>query len=150
MLRSIRKLFSRRSDGLRRDIFIYHDGTKERRADPLLLWDRIRLDPECDLGAVLPASGRGDTDAMRQLENFVCRVFGVQRYDPATDQGLPILDLHRLLARYMRYMEDLKKKRDLRPIWSPRSGSSSSAPSTTPPAADSSSTADESSAAGDK
>lgn len=147
MLRSIRKLLSRRGDGPRRDIFVYHDGTRERRADPLLLWDRIRLDPECDLAAVLPASGRGDAEAMRQLEAFVARVFEVERYDPETDQGLPVLDLHQLLARYMRYMEDLKKKRDLRPISSPPLGSSSSDPSTTRPTADSCSMPEESSAA---
>lgn len=147
MFQAIRNLLSRRA-GSRRDIFVYHDGTRERRADPMVLWERIRTDPECDLRSVLPASARGEPAAMREHEEFVRRVFDVPVYDAETDCGLPILELHALFARYMAYMEDLKKKRDLRPIRSPPtdSGSSATPPdSTTPPASDSCLTADESS-----
>ena len=149
MFKSVARLLSRRA-GPRRDIFVYHDGARERRADPMVLWERLRTDPECDLAIVLPASARGEPEAMREHEAFIRRVFDIPLYDPEADTGLPILELHDLFARFMAYMEDLKKKRDLRPIKSPPSASRSSetpGTSTTPPAADSCSTADESSAA---
>lgn len=150
MFQFVRNLVSRRSAALRRDIFVYHDGARQRRADPMLLWEKLRTDPDYDLTTVLPASARGEPEAMREHEALVRRMFDIPEYDPETNAGLPILELHDLFARYMAYMEHLKKKRDLRPIKSPPSASRSSetpGTSTTPPAADSCSTADESSAA---
>lgn len=126
MLRWLKCLLSRDPQGSR-DIFLYHDGITSRRLDPMLAWERIRTDQLCDLAVVLPASARGEPEAMQTHEAFIRRVFDVPPYDPVTDRGLTIIELHDLFARFMDYMEGLKKKRGLQPTWSPPTGSGSSA-----------------------
>jgi hypothetical protein len=112
-----------------RDIFHYHDGVAKRQLDPMLAWERIRTDPECDLQVVLPASARGEPDAMAAHEAFIRRVFEVPPYDPATGRGLTILEQHDLFNEFMLYMEGLKKKRGLQPIsWPPTDSGSSAIP----------------------
>jgi len=148
MFRWLRNLLSRRST--RRDIFVYHDGTTRRQIDPMLAWERIRTDPGCDLQVVLPASARGDPEAMAAHEAFIRRVFEVPAYEPATSSGLTILETHDLFNEFMQYMEGLKKKRGLQPIsWQPTDSGSSAIPAgwTTRPDAASCSSEAESTAA---
>lgn len=133
-----------------RDIFLYHDGVAKRRIDPMLAWERIRTDPTCDLTTVLPASARGEPDAMAAHEGLIRRVFEVVPYDAATDRGLTILELHDLFNEFMAYMEGLKKKRGLQPIsWRATESTSSAIPPgwSTKPESDSCSNAAESTAA---
>jgi hypothetical protein len=133
-----------------RDIFHYHDGVAKRRIDPMLAWERIRTDPACDLQVVLPASARGEPDAMAAHEAFIRRVFEVPAYEPATSRGLTILELHDLFNGFMDYMEGLKKKRGLQPIsWRATDSGSSAIPAgwSTKPESASCSNAAESTAA---
>ena len=126
MLHWIKRLMSRRPP---RDIFHYHDGVAKRQIDPMLAWERIRTDPECDLQVVLPASARGEPDAMAAHEAVIRRVFEVPPYEPATGRGLTILEQHDLFNEFMLYMEGLKKKRGLQPIsWRPTDSGSSAIP----------------------
>ena len=126
MLRWIKRLMSREPP---RDIFHYHDGAAERRIDPMLAWELIRTDPTCDLTTLLPASARGEPDAMAAHEALIRRVFEVVAYDAATSKGLTILETHDLFNEFMLYMEGLKKKRGLQPIsWRPTDSGSSAIP----------------------
>lgn len=148
MFRWLRKLVSRRNS--RRDIFVYHDGTRQRSIDPWAALLAAYSDPECDLKVIWPAVCRGDTEATVQYEGLVRRVFGVQQYDPETDQGLTVLETHDLFRDFWAYIAELKKKRAISPTPSPPSESRSSATpasSTTKPAPDSSFTGNESSSA---
>jgi hypothetical protein len=116
----------------------------------MLAWERIRTDQECDLQVVLPASARGDPEAMQAHEAFIRRVFEVPIYDRVTGQGLTILELHDLFNDFMAYMEGLKKKRGLQPIsWRPTESGSSAIPAgwTTRPESASCSSGDGSTAA---
>ena len=145
MFDRLRQLFARRTT--RRDIFQYHDGTRQRSLDPWAALLDLWTDPEHDINLVLAGSARGEPEAQRQLEAMVRRVFDIPAFEPESRQGLTILELHELHARFSRYIRDLKKKLATQPTRSPPMGSGSSetpGDSTTQPASDSCSTAAES------
>lgn len=143
MMNWLRNLVSRPST--RRDIFSYHDGARQRSIDPWAALLELWTDPEHDINLVLAGSARGEPEAQRQLETMVRRVFGIPEFDPATQRGLTILELHELHARFSRYIRDLKKKLATPPTRSRPTGSESSeTPGDYPtkPGSDSCSTAD--------
>jgi hypothetical protein len=123
MFHWIRNLLSRRAS--RRDIFTYHDGHQARSIDPWAALLDLWTDPEHDINLVLAGSARGEPEAQRQLEAMVRRVFAIPEFDPATQRGLTILELHELHARFSRYIRDLKKKLATPPTRSRPTGSES-------------------------
>jgi len=124
MLQRLRNLLSRPST--RRDIFSYHDGTRQRSLDPWAALLDLWTDPEHDINLVLAGSARGEPEAQRQLEAMVRRVFDIPVFDPEDGRGLTILELHELHARFSRYIRDLKKKLATQPTQSRPTGSGSS------------------------
>jgi len=146
MFRWLRNLVSRRRTAPRRDIFVFRDGTQDRRLDPWNAWIKLWTDPDCDFKTQMPLCAQGDPEASRAIEALTRRVFGVQEFDPATGSGMTLLELHDLLGRFSIYIRDLKKKLGILPTPSRPTGSGSSETppdSTTRPASDSSSTASE-------
>jgi len=145
MLQRLRNLFSRRTS--RRDIFQYHDGARGRSIDPWAALLDLWTDPEHDINLVLAGSARGEPESQRQLEQMVRRVFDIPAFEPESKQGLTILELHELHARFSRYIRDLKKKLAIQPTPSrPMDSGSSETPPESPtrPGSDSCSTAAES------
>ena len=124
MLQRLRALLSRPST--RRDIFTYHDGHQARSIDPWAALLDLWTDAEHDINLVLAGSARGEPEAQRQLEAMVRRVFAIPEFDPATQRGLTLLELHELHARFSRYIRDLKKKLATQPTQSQPTGSGSS------------------------
>ncbi len=155
-LASLLRRFSR-SDSSGREIFFYEDGSGQTRAiDPLLAWRRLWSDPECDLAAEAKVARDPQIEragkppiaiyaaaevlaAEEKVINLTRRVFGVK---PFEEGGLTLRETDALLGRFLRYADEIKKKRNpsptptpaLAPLDSPSSDLTPQEPDDTPPA----------------
>jgi hypothetical protein len=92
----------------KREIFQYYDGLINRKADPLLLLERVTqsdFDMQSDMDLVLA----DDPAAFNKMIEMVYSVFEVKEYEKG---GLTRLECHDLFDRFLGYLVDLKKKRD--------------------------------------
>lgn len=136
MFRIIAWLKARFSRQPQREIFVYWDGARQRRIDPLVAWRGIWGHKEIDLARAVKistnptlADGKpvyspeeiyAAEDQMRQLTR---EVFGVQQFSESAP-GLTVAEIDALLSRFIEYMTDLKKKRKPLPMTPPPSVSS--------------------------
>ena len=102
-----------------RALFEYWDGCRQRRADPFLTWRRLFADPAVNLLDLLPLADQGKEPETTQVIEFLCRAFGVERYDERTGQGLTDWEVLRLLSQFHQYLEALKKNTSPGPTSSP-------------------------------
>lgn len=103
-----------------RDIFKYHDGVKTRWIDPLVAWDSMLDDEECNLLRDFAGSDRGEEDSVENIINMACRVFHVEKWSENAP-GLTKDELNTLVFDFMQFMEHLKKKRSPSPTQSEHS-----------------------------
>lgn len=125
----------------RRDIFEFYDGSQKRRVDPLVILDSLQ-DHEFDVDTDLEKAISGDVEANRRLVSMVRDVFGIKQYE---DGGLTHLECSdNVFEKYMTFIHELKKKRNVLPMPpEPTVSESSETTSTMPHESDSSSTKDE-------
>lgn len=88
-------------------LFRYWDGRRWRRADPFRLWRELfARNSIADLYG--PAVEGREPETTELLERL-CQVFGVQRWDERTRQGLTDWEIFSLLGQFHEYLEALKK-----------------------------------------
>lgn len=125
-----------------RDIFEYYDGVKARWIDPLVAYEAIFSDPECNVSRDF-ADADTDNEAFCRVLAMTCRVFDVNPWKDDTP-GLTRDEVNTLLSRFFTFMAGLKKKQDPSPT--PSEPMDMESPpmdvdnSTTPPESESSST----------
>lgn len=141
-----------------RELFAFSDGQSMRRVDPLVAWRKLWSHPEIDLSSELKItanplmSGQSVYTAAEvyaaedRVRELVRDVFGVRRWSEQ-QVGLTEAETDDLLASFMAYIGDLKKKRNPSPMTPPPSESreqpsfTACAPSDTSMSPDSGSTA---------
>lgn len=105
------------------EIFVYWDGERERRADPLVLWRKIWNHPECNLQpdykmAANPTRQDGQPMFPREMVlaaedrifALIREVFDVKQFTE-NSPGLTVTKTEDLLVAFLEYMDELKKKR---------------------------------------
>lgn len=165
----LRRLFARRPTASTRGLFAYWDGEKERHIDPLVAWRAIWSHSACDFAndaktALDPKGPDGQPllpraavlDAEDKITGMTRDVFGVREWTEAAP-GLTLDETNTLLARFLAFISELKKKRNSSQTPSPPTDSTeaqplpaSDPPPTSPPTSgeDCGCTATESSGAG--
>src|SRR5262245_52599736 len=123
MLRWLSRLWARRDlDGYtqsERNLYCYFDGTRMRRADPLLIQRRLAGIADLDWEADCSAARWGQQPAKERLEAAVMHAFGVADYEDlrgGDSRGLTRDEMLELLNDFGNYLDQLKKKR---PTWPP-------------------------------
>lgn len=128
-----------------RDIFRFHDGTRQRAMDPMKIWAAMWLDDDIDIGKLLDRMATNELEAVVELLPRARKWLQVPEFNEEDETGMTDLEFCRVMYAWLNFVIDIKKKRGQLPIPSrlllqPRRGS----PSTTPPNSDSSSTPNES------
>ena len=128
-----------------RDIFRFHDGTKDRSADPMKIWFAMWADEEIDLEKTLARFATNELEAVKDLIAKARVWIGVSDYNEVDGSGLTDLEFCQVWWQWLDFISALKKKRGqlpipLRLLERPFPGN----PSTPKPDSDSSSTPSES------
>lgn len=108
-----------------RNIFRYWDGTKERAADPMVLWEKVIIQSDA-MRTVFAHADMGDIEGIREASGMICDILGVHEFDPVTETGLTREELNNLMVLFIGYVNDLKKKLAHLPMPSRHLGSTSS------------------------
>lgn len=125
-----------------RGIFVFYDGRRMRRVDPLLTYIRLYDEPGFDPDAVILRVKNADgMERLRQLQNIDQHIRNVFQVKPLEEGGLTAVECVDLFADFMDYSLDLKKSGPSGPIWDPRTDSLPLGISPTPVASGSGSTA---------
>lgn len=127
-----------------RRIFVYWDGQRQRRVDPLLAWQSLANDSEFNIETHPAAADRGELDAVRISCQASRRAFDVK---PLAEGGLTESECFNILVQFFEYCASLKKSIDRPPTSPAPTESPSSGTSITPPVSDSGLTASEPNAA---
>lgn len=95
-------------------IFAYHDGEKDRYADPLLVEDRILdalddMDEQALQDQLQSPIRKLSAEAHYKLIAAYCRAFDVQPLDTVTGKGLTTQEIIDLSARFYAWQDGLKK-----------------------------------------
>lgn len=115
-------------------IFRYHDGSRVRSADPIVLASLLHEHDEY-LYRHLGEAADGDSDSIDIVARAVCDVFGVQPLAGKT--GLTVAERIELMMAFDLYLIELKKNTGRFPT-SPDFTESTSPPSPAPTTSDSS------------
>src|SRR5262245_60789082 len=105
-----------------REIYLYFDGTRMRRADPVALQRRLADAADLDWESDCAGARRGKRDARQRLEEAVKVAFEVEDFrdlGKGDSVGLTRDEMHGLLDDFTQYVEALKKKRPVWPIVPP-------------------------------
>lgn len=103
--------------GAARGIFRFYDGESTRCVDPLEVWSAIWMHPDKDFQHLVQDIETIDPErqpkeyfeAQRDFVEFVREVFEVK---PLQQGGLTYQEIRDLVADYLEFMEDIKKKHD--------------------------------------
>lgn len=109
----------RRQEQKTRAIFEYWDGRNFRKLDPWKAHRDIQADPDFNMEAHIELACMGSEPEVSNCIKCVCKVFGVERYDPKTGRGLTDGELLDLIAELLDYLEALQKKTRPGPTLSP-------------------------------
>lgn len=148
MLQWLRRILRRRRD-LSRNIFIFHDGNRERKVDPIASFKLIHYgEHDCQIdrdwwlavgedakGNPLPVSedseqrvkdGKEQVEARDRVLAMCKAMFDVTDYDGDKNIGLTTDEQLALVAGFLMFMDILKKTRDKSPTSLPPTESESS------------------------
>lgn len=109
-----------------RAIMPFWDGKEVRYADPFAVWRTLTQDPNVNLERAEADVEQGIEPTTTQVLDLICRAFGVRRWDPKTNTGLPDWHVIGLLRYLAAYTEAVKKNTSDGPISSPPMDSTSS------------------------
>ena len=127
-----------------RDIFRFHDGTRQRAMDPMKIWAAMWSSDDIDIGKSLDRMAQNELEAVTELLPHARKWLSVPEFNEADETGMTDLEFCRVLYQWLNYVIELKKKRGqlpipLRLLLQPHRGN----PSTTKPNSDLSSTPNE-------
>lgn len=110
-------------------LYVFHDGTHERKVDPFRTWRALQSDPNFDVVTHGPLMDKGLEPETTNGLLAICNAFGVKLFDEATGTGMTDLELMNLLADFCVWLEAVKKKSFPSPNSSaPMAGESSTSP----------------------
>lgn len=102
-----------------RELYTLYDGQRWRRLDPWRTWRDFIADPEYNVETMAEAAYDQQEPEYTYALNAICRAFGLQRWNPATEAGMTDEELLQVFADFCDYMESVKKKRSRGPTLSP-------------------------------
>lgn len=123
-----------------RDIFRFHDGTRQRAMDPMKIWALMWADDDIDIGKLLDRMATNELEAVMELLPRARKWLQVPEFNEEDETGMTDLEFCHVMYSWFSFIISIKKKRGqlpipLRLLLQPRHGN----PSTTPQNSDSSS-----------
>lgn len=126
MFRRLRNWWSDRRIKNQRGLFRYHDGERWRYADPFATWRSIINHSRFSIETMALEVDRGGEPETTICIEAMCEVFGVERWDKATNRGLTDWQILSLLDQFDRYLTSVKKNSSTGPTSSAPTDSDSS------------------------
>ena len=101
-------------DARRRGFFVFKDDRGEDRiVDPFRVFRELSSSKTVDIETQLPiAMETGAEPETTDLIEFVCKVFGVKRFDAESATGMSDSEVLALLLTFSTFLEELKKNTD--------------------------------------
>ena len=99
-----------------RDIFRFHDGTKDRAADPMKIWFAMWADETIDLGTAIKRFESNELEAVQELISRARIWIGIPEFNEADGSGLTDLEFCRVWWQWLNFVVELKKKRGQLPM----------------------------------
>jgi hypothetical protein len=93
----------------RRGLFVFREGRRVRRVDPLAAFRAIHNDEEYHVENTPRLMEAGDDEAMAITTRMLGRAFGVSLYDETTGEGMTQGEALAMFQSFLWYIEDLKK-----------------------------------------
>lgn len=134
MLSYLLDLVRRRNTEKQRLLFRFDDGRQERAVDPFKVWRELQNHPTLNLERDLPFVDDGVEPETTNCLAAICQIFGVERFDPISGDGMTDWELLNLLEGLAAYLEALKKNISGGPT-SPAVTAAESSTSQAPPSA---------------
>jgi hypothetical protein len=94
----------------RRQTFRFFDGQRWRRGDPFRIWRALENHDRLDMESMHQDVDAGVEPACTIAMEAICEVFEVERYNSETGRGMLDWELSNMLAMFIYYISDLKKK----------------------------------------
>jgi len=108
-------LFKRWADRRRerqRALFVFYDGTQERRADPARVWRALINHAEMNFEDHMPLADQGHEPEVSIVLKAIREVFEVSAWDNRTLTGLTDWETLDLIRQFDEYLDELKKSTD--------------------------------------
>lgn len=99
-----------------RDIFRFHDGTKDRATDPMKIWFAMWADETIDLESAIKRFEANEMEAVQELIGRARIWIGIPEFNEADNTGLTDLEFCRVWWQWLSFVAELKKKRGQLPI----------------------------------
>ncbi len=99
-----------------RDIFRFHDGTKDRAADPMKIWFAMWADETIDLESAIKRFEANEMEAVQELIGRARVWIGIPEFNEADGTGLTDLEFCRVWWQWLNFVVELKKKRGQLPM----------------------------------
>ena len=93
----------------KRDIFTFHDGQRQRSADPLVIWRELDAHPEFRMDVHPALLDKGDPEAWKVCVDATRDAFDVFAFDEFDGKGLTEAETIELLGTFASFMFDVKK-----------------------------------------
>ena len=99
-----------------RDIFRFHDGTKDRAADPMKIWFAMWADETIDLEKTIQRFEANELEAVQELISRARVWIGIPEFNEDDGTGLTDLEFCRVWWQWLNFVVELKKKRGQLPM----------------------------------
>ena len=99
-----------------RDIFRFHDGTKDRAADPMKIWFAMWADETIELETAIKRFESNEMEAVQELIGRARIWIGIPEFNEADGTGLTDLEFCRVWWQWLEFIVELKKKRGQLPM----------------------------------
>lgn len=99
-----------------RDIFRFHDGTRQRAMDPMKIWAAMWLDDDIDIGKLLDRMATNELEAVVELLPRARKWLQVPEFNEQDETGMTDLEFCRVMYSWFNFVIDIKKKRGQLPI----------------------------------
>lgn len=117
------RLFTRRNDPR---LFVYHDGHRWRRADPMRLYRALAAHATYRPDVTPVMADAGDAEALATMLQAAQDVFGVRPFDETTGRGLTENEQLDLMIDFAAWLESKKKSMPTSPTSSVTTAASTS------------------------
>src|SRR3990172_4921751 len=101
---------------IERDIFRFHDGTRQRAMDPMKIWSAMWLDDDIDIGRLLDRMSWNELEAVNDMLPRARKWLQVPEFNETDETGLTDLEFCRVMYQWFNYVIEIKKKRGQLPI----------------------------------
>jgi len=93
----------------KRALFRYHDGSRERRADPAEIWRKLLGHPQMQFAEMMPLAEQGREPESSIVLTALGEIFAVHLWDEASQSGLTTWEILDLVRQFDDYLTALKK-----------------------------------------